>query len=86
LTTSIGGPRVIWGNLGYEGLYITEDKEGAEDAVHNWDGIFILYDPKRSLGRALGIRDIVDIAPTILKIMDLEPIEKIDGKIIEEFF
>ena len=74
------------GNIGNPSLYITEDKQGAEDAVHNWDGIYVLYDPKRDLGGALGPKEIVDIAPTILKILGLEPAEEIDGEIIEEFF
>lgn len=74
------------GSLGGSGLYLSGVGAGLEHGVHDWDGMFILYDPKRGRGRDIGTKDIADIAPTIYKIMGVEPGVKMDGKPIQEFF
>jgi Uncharacterized conserved protein len=56
------------GTLGYGTLYLQENDTGPDDAVHDYDGIYILYDPERPLSRRKDA-NILDIAPTILQIL-----------------
>ncbi len=71
------------GTVGYETMYLTENDTGPDDAVHDWHGVFLLYDPKIKKGKDLGIISILDIAPTSLKILGIEIPEDIQGNIIE---
>ena len=71
------------GTIGHENLYLPENDLGPDDAVHDYDGIFILYDPKRGIhGRAN--LSIYDVAPTILRIMNLPIPSNMEGKVPEE--
>ncbi|MFW9882543.1 MAG: alkaline phosphatase family protein, partial [Candidatus Thorarchaeota archaeon] len=70
------------GTVGYDSLYLDENDTGPDDAVHDWFGVYIIYDPKRNLGRNLGIKNILDIAPTSLKILDVEIPKDMEGSII----
>lgn len=67
------------GTLGYGSLYLPENDTGPDDAVHDYDGIYILYDPA---GGPTGERDadILDIAPTVLDLMGLETPEVMKGR------
>jgi len=76
----------VAGNIGFKKIYLKERSQGPEDAVHDWNGIYVLYDPKYKFGRELGPKSIMDIGPTILKLLDLPIPKDIDGKVIEEFF
>jgi predicted AlkP superfamily phosphohydrolase/phosphomutase len=66
------------GTLGYGSLYLPENDTGPDDAVHDYDGVYILYDPA---GGPSGERDanILDIAPTVLDLMGLEVPEVMKG-------
>ncbi len=59
------------GTIGYDTLYLSENDTGPDDAVHDYDGIFILYDPRSPVRRELGTVDILDVAPTLLSLMGL---------------
>jgi predicted AlkP superfamily phosphohydrolase/phosphomutase len=67
------------GTLGYGNLYLPENDTGPDDAVHDYDGVYILYDPA---GGPAGERDanILDIAPTVLDLMGLEAPEAMKGR------
>ncbi|MFX0117338.1 MAG: alkaline phosphatase family protein [Candidatus Hodarchaeota archaeon] len=70
------------GTLGHDSLYLPENDTGPDDAMHDWDGIYILYDPNGELPTGTKDAKIEDIAPTILTLLD-EPIpSNIDGKVI----
>ncbi|MHA1293569.1 MAG: alkaline phosphatase family protein [Promethearchaeota archaeon] len=71
------------GTVGYESMYLMENDTGPDDAVHDYYGIFIIYDPKKKLGKNLGIKNILDIAPTSLKILGFNVPKDMEGKIIE---
>ena len=71
------------GTIGYDTMYLDENDIGPDDAVHDYDGIFIIYDPKRKIGKELDQKNIVDIAPTILKLFDIKIPTDMEGKIIE---
>ncbi|GAG86004.1 unnamed protein product, partial [marine sediment metagenome] len=54
------------GTVGYDSMYLSENDTGLDDAIHDYYGIFIIYDPKKKIGKNLGIKNILDIAPTSL--------------------
>ncbi len=72
------------GTIGYNTLYLPENDKGPDDAVHDYYGIFIFYDPERDLGGRYVDVDILDLAPTMLKLMGVEPPEYMRGRVIEE--
>lgn len=72
------------GTIGHNKLYLPENDKGPDDAVHSHHGIFILYDPNKKIGKKIPDITILDIAPTILKIMDISIPSDMEGHIIEE--
>jgi len=73
------------GTLGYDSYYLPENDKGPDDAVHSHYGAFLYYDPKRKMG-GTKIKDInlLDFAPTVLKVMGITVPEDMEGKIVEE--
>jgi predicted AlkP superfamily phosphohydrolase/phosphomutase len=71
------------GTIGHNTLYLPENDTGPDDAVHDYDGIFILYDPRKRIGGRVNMT-IYDIAPTILKLMGLQIPRSMEGKALEE--
>jgi len=74
------------GTIGHNKLYLSENDKGPDDAVHSHHGIFILYDPNQKIGKRIPDIDILDVAPTILKIMDIPIPSDLEGHIIKEVF
>jgi predicted AlkP superfamily phosphohydrolase/phosphomutase len=71
------------GSFGHSGIHTFENDTGPDDANHARDGIFILYDPKQSLGgRELTGLEIMDIAPTLLDLIGLPVPRDMRGKVI----
>ncbi|MFX1426044.1 MAG: alkaline phosphatase family protein [Promethearchaeota archaeon] len=70
------------GTVGYDSMYLKENDTGPDDAVHDYFGVFILYDPKRKIGKDIGTRNILDIAPTSLKILGCKVPKDMEGNII----
>lgn len=61
--------RVV-GSVGYEQHYTLENDTGPDDANHAEEGVYILYDPRQA-GRGAGeTRHLMDIAPTVLNLMN----------------
>ncbi|HDZ17023.1 hypothetical protein LCGC14_0807530 [marine sediment metagenome] len=71
------------GTVGYESMYLMENDIGPDDAVHDYHGIFIIYDPKKKIGKDLGTRSILDIAPTSLKLLGIKIPNDMEGNNIE---
>ncbi|MFW9988147.1 MAG: alkaline phosphatase family protein [Candidatus Odinarchaeota archaeon] len=71
------------GTVGYKSMYLDENDTGPDDAVHDWYGIYIINDPNKNIGKNLGIKSILDIAPTSLNILGLEIPFDMEGNIIE---
>ena len=71
------------GTVGYDSMYLDENDIGPDDAVHDWHGVYIIFDPKKKIGKDLGERSILDIAPTSLKILGVRAPFDLEGKIIE---
>ena len=70
------------GTIGYDSMYLKDNDTGPDDAVHDYYGIFIIYDPKNKSGKDLGIKNILDIAPTSLKLLGIEVPKDMEGNII----
>ena len=71
------------GTVGYDTMYLDENDTGPDDAVHDYYGIFIIYDPKRKISKKLPTQNILDIAPTALNILGVDIPKDLEGKIIE---
>jgi adenylylsulfate kinase len=72
------------GTIGYDSPYLSENDKGPDDAVHSHYGVFILYDPNKKKGRKIGDINILDVAPTILKVMDIQVPLDMEGKVVKE--
>ncbi|MFX1311009.1 MAG: alkaline phosphatase family protein [Promethearchaeota archaeon] len=70
------------GTVGYDSMYLDENDTGPDDAVHDWYGVYIIYNPLKSIGKNLGIRNILDIAPTSLQFLGVKVPEDMKGNII----
>ena len=71
------------GTVGYKSMYLDENDLGPDDAVHDYHGIFIIYDPKKKIGKQLEVKNILDIAPTVLDIYGIEIPKDMEGNIIK---
>jgi predicted AlkP superfamily phosphohydrolase/phosphomutase len=71
------------GTIGHNTLYLPENDTGPDDAVHDYDGIFILYDPRKNVSGRVDIT-IYDVAPTVLKLMGLQVPGGMEGRALEE--
>ena len=71
------------GTIGHNTLYLSENDKGPDDSVHSKEGIFIFYDPQEDLGgRNIGKISIYDIAPTLLRKMNLSIPGDMEGRVI----
>ncbi len=73
------------GTIGHNSLFLSENDTGPDDSMHSMDGVLIIYQPGRSRSGELKDISILDVAPTVLYLMDSrEGIENARGKVIEE--
>ena len=59
------------GTVGHGRWFLEENDTGPDDAVHDWDGIYVLHDPEGRVTTSRRAREIYDVAPTILDIFDV---------------
>jgi len=71
------------GTIGYDTPYLSENDTGPDDAVHDYNGIFILYHPRGGEGRRIPEVDIRDVAPTVLHLMGIPQPEDMPGEAIK---
>ena len=71
------------GTVGYDSMYLDENDTGPDDAVHDWYGVYLIYDPKKKIGKNLGVKSILDIAPTSLNILGIDIPFDMEGQIIK---
>jgi predicted AlkP superfamily phosphohydrolase/phosphomutase len=72
------------GTVGRDSIHTFENDTGPDDANHGQYGIFIARQAKtKKAGGELPGLEIQDIAPTILRILDLPIPEDMEGKVIE---
>ena len=68
------------GTMGHGRLHLLENDTGPDDAVHDKMGLYIYYDPREDLkGRAEDL-NILDVAPTLIKVLGLKVPEDMEGE------
>ncbi|HUW60357.1 MAG TPA: alkaline phosphatase family protein [Candidatus Bathyarchaeia archaeon] len=68
------------GSIGHRSIFTYENDTGPDDANHDYDGIFIMDDGTGRRGRQLHKLRIVDVAPTLLALMGIEPPSDMQGR------
>ena len=79
---------VAWrsaGTLGYGAWFIQEDDTGPDDAVHSFDGIYVVVDPSGQPTGPGPERNLIDIAPTLLSYFGVPIPANVQGKAIPQF-
>jgi predicted AlkP superfamily phosphohydrolase/phosphomutase len=60
------------GSFGLPGIYTFENDTGPDDANHDQDGVFILWDPRHDhRGRRVEGLQLMDVAPTVLECLGI---------------
>ena len=72
------------GTVGHGRWYLPENDTGPDDAVHDWNGIYLIHDPEGRIREERAEASIYDIAPTILALMGLSPAGDMRGKVLVE--
>jgi predicted AlkP superfamily phosphohydrolase/phosphomutase len=67
------------GSIGYGSLYIEENDTGPDDAVHSFEGIYSISEPATGRGRRGPEERLIDIAPSILALLDLSIPPELQG-------
>ncbi len=71
------------GSVGTDSIYLMENDTGPDHANHDWDGVFIANRPgSEGLGRISGM-NIKDVAPTVLKEMEIPIPDDFEGEPIK---
>lgn len=70
------------GSLGHNTYYTLENDTGPDDANHAVEGMFILYDPRQRGKGQIPARQLMDIAPTLLKRMGVAIPATMQGSVI----
>ena len=72
------------GTVGYDTDYLLENDTGPDDAVHDYDGIYIMYRKNKKIGKVID-STIFRIAPTILEFYRVRKMYGMQGKPLEGF-
>ncbi|HDD26422.1 MAG TPA: nucleotide pyrophosphatase, partial [Acidilobales archaeon] len=58
------------GTIGWPTKYLPENDRGPDDAVHDWFGVFSIYDPEGTIGKGdAGVIDLVSVKDKLLEIL-----------------
>lgn len=59
------------GTIGWKSPYLEENDKGPDDAVHDWYGVFTIYDPEKTLEpKDKGVIDIVKVKKLMLNFIE----------------
>lgn len=72
------------GTLGHESMFLPGNDTGPDDAVHDWNGIFLAWKKGWDKGIKVEGMKIQDIYPTLVKYLGMEDEYDSSGKPIEE--
>ena len=79
---------VAWrsaGTVGHASLFLQENDTGPDDAVHSFDGVYVVVDPATGPKGPGAPHDLIDIAPTLLTYFGLPIPSNVQGKPISAF-
>ena len=72
------------GSFGLPDLYTFENDLGPDDANHDQEGLFVLWDPRRDHGgRYVEGLQLMDVAPTVLDLMEVPVPPDLQGKVVQ---
>jgi len=72
------------GSFGLPEIYTFENDIGPDDANHAQEGVFILWDPRTDYrGRYVDGLQLMDVAPTVLDMMDVQVPSDMQGEVIQ---
>jgi predicted AlkP superfamily phosphohydrolase/phosphomutase len=72
------------GSFGLPDLYTFENDQGPDDANHDQDGVFILWDPRHNYGgQYVDGLQLMDVAPTVLDCMNVSVPPDMQGKTVQ---
>ena len=67
------------GTIGHDSMYLSENDKGPDDSMHDWDGVFIMYDPKSKGKGYIKNVNLIDFTPTVLNLMGINLPKDIEG-------
>ncbi|MBC7289133.1 MAG: alkaline phosphatase family protein, partial [Armatimonadetes bacterium] len=67
-------------DVGHDSWYSFETEIGPDDAVHDYHGIFLVHEPGQTEARQFPEIDAVDVAPTVLRLLGIEPPSTMEGR------
>jgi predicted AlkP superfamily phosphohydrolase/phosphomutase len=70
------------GSFGHGGIYTLSNDTGPDDANHDPDGMFLIYDPRQSGAGQIASHQLMDIAPTILNLLRVNIPQQMQGRVI----
>ena len=73
------------GTLGYDSLYLAENDTGPDDSVHSFDGVYAVSDPAEGRGAIGPEEQLIDIGPTVLRMLGVEVPAEVQGRPIPGF-
>jgi predicted AlkP superfamily phosphohydrolase/phosphomutase len=68
------------GSVGHGRMFLDENDTGPDDAVHSFDGIIAYFDPAHPGRRDLGVQQILDVAPTLYRLLQAPAPEWLQGR------
>ena len=72
------------GSFGLPDIYTFENDIGPDDANHAQHGVFVLWDPRKDRGgRYVDELQLMDVAPTVLDIMDVQIPADMQGNVVQ---
>ncbi len=74
------------GTIGYRTLFLEENDTGPDDAVHSFDGMYVVVDPRSGAGAPGPARQLIDIAPTLLTYFGIPVPSTLQGTAMPDFF
>ncbi len=73
------------GTVGYDSLYLAENDTGPDDSVHSFEGVYAVRGGAAPPGSVGPEERLIDIAPTVLKMLGVEPPPEMQGRSIARF-
>ncbi len=71
-------------DIGHDSIYSFETEIGPDDAMHSQHGIFVMANGTVSGGEELERLRIYDVAPTVYRLLGMEPPDGLEGKVIDK--